>query len=624
MRKIIGSSYVKQGKRSLSLTADDLFDKIINLKFIRRDGTSFPVRSDYEAVHHKDGTISFKKCVQKPDIKITYKQVAQATAIEVDIEIVNFFAGDPGLFTNKDNPVEWCVIQMGYRAQFPDWSEKGKKEDISQFYDLNNNSITNEKEVRRGNQIQVNILTGYQKSYPPDSVTYFQGIVGTFEHGLRLNHTDANLVKGYGDNLPQGTSEIESVLFRFITQRFIRADVIHLVEVEQEHTNEDALKDEEDKSWEQVCKVYEYDKYADPSYEYGPNDIRWRVIGLDKETHAMTVEDAKLLGVRCFVSQSLRRIKPGATYSYTMKRSGVPREYAIPDTPFNALDDTVHGQLGLIQKQYPFLKWVQKMNGDYFFYHEDDTEGDIWEDPYIKQQQKSNLVFLPAIYDMAPSGTRTIRCPFISFLNPMQTVIFETRYLLGSLVSFFYTPTTNAFLVITSQVEFATVQDNNSMELMCVDAPPHTVEYDEDGMPKGYNELEDEEIKYNDDVEDWNKALEKRFQWWEEELTIVKHVTNNKELPSSWENITTETLLSADREAWEEGHPTEKEAFEAAIDWNSALNAQNMSLGNSIENTGNGIGARYGISVCWLKEGNKFKMRRPFLPSYPQKDKRED
>jgi hypothetical protein len=216
MSRVLGKTYIrkapyiivdddgKEVQREL-VTADDLFDKIINLRFIRKSGRSFIIRSDYEPVFHKDGTISFKKCVQKPQIKVSYKAVSENTAINVDIEVTNLFIGDKetadpnDLDTVDGDPVMWCIIQMGYRKQFPDWTAPERKNNIAQFYALNNNALSTEAEVRNGQQILVQILTGYPTTYPPDRATYFKGIIGTMETGLRWNHTEDELVEGYGD-----------------------------------------------------------------------------------------------------------------------------------------------------------------------------------------------------------------------------------------------------------------------------------------------------------------------------------------------------------------------------------------------------------------------------------------
>ena len=66
MARVAGGAYVKNEINSLNLGEDDLFDKIINLKFVRKKGGSFTIRSDYEAVHHSDNTVELVPCTQKP------------------------------------------------------------------------------------------------------------------------------------------------------------------------------------------------------------------------------------------------------------------------------------------------------------------------------------------------------------------------------------------------------------------------------------------------------------------------------------------------------------------------------------------------------------------------------
>jgi hypothetical protein len=177
IRNSNGVPYVKEGLESLELSSDNIDDRVINLKFIRKSNRHFTIRSDYEPVFHDDGgdgSISFKRCVEKPGIKVTYRQVAESVVIEVEIEIVGFAVGNiekediQSMDSVKGDPVISCIIQMGYRVQFPDWTRLKQDEDIARFYDLDHNNITLDKKVQRGQEIQVQILTGYSESYPPD------------------------------------------------------------------------------------------------------------------------------------------------------------------------------------------------------------------------------------------------------------------------------------------------------------------------------------------------------------------------------------------------------------------------------------------------------------------------
>jgi hypothetical protein len=644
--KALGGTFIRSGKASLELAADDLFDRIVNLKFIRKHGRSFTVRSDYEPVFHKDGTVSFKTCSQKPDIKIHYKQVAESVAIEVDIEITNLFVGneDEGdaqdMYTADGDPVQWCIIQMGYRRQFPDWTKVSETAGLARFWDLNNNNITSEQEVRRGRQILVQILTGYPKTYPPDKVMYFKGILGTFENGLRWkNYTEKDLVKGYGDpEFPKDYSEIEEVLFQLVTRRFVRSSVQHIAETSQDFTNLEMISRITEKKFEQKIEIYGFKDYADTGAN-AADRLRASVIALSKapadtaytelpllENGIMSVENANKFGVICAVSKTLRSMPANSLYGYglTAEQAAVLRP--IPATRFNNMQDTIGGQLAAIQQHYPFIRWYELVDGSFFFYHEKDTDEDLWSDPFIKAMQKDSIVFLPAVYDITPSGTRTIRCPFVSFVSPMTTVLFQSRSTLGTLTSFYYPPGTNAYLVITATIEFATVADENTMELMCVDLPPHEVEVSETGV------IDVRELKQADETPEVAQMQEQRnLQWTEKTLKVVPHKTGATNTDSRWVNIVEKELEPTFKpENWPEGQVfTEALALNALKDWNpdyfdpsgKYMKRSDRVYGRSIENDPSGIGGRTGIEVCWLKEGDKIIVRHPFQSEYPDDEK---
>lgn len=585
--KIWGGAAVKEGRDSLELSDDNIDDRIINLKFIRgKTGRGFTIRSDYEPVFHNDGlngSISFKPCVEKPDIKITYKQVAESVSIEVDIEINNFNVGDAefedaqSMYSVSGDPVTECIIQMGYRAQFHNWA-KEPKQDVKQYYELDDlDDMT-----RKRQQIRAQILTGYMEAYPPDNKVIFKGIIGTMENGLRWNHTEADLVKDYGDaEFPDGYTEIEAVLFQTVTRRFVRSSVVHRIETGQDFKQEVYVNGDMDNPLTLVKGI-------------------------------MSVKDAKKYGVICSVSKTLRDIPANAVFGYGLTEEEAAVLYPTPSTPFNKAYDTLGGQLVAIQQHYPFIRWYALSNGDFFFYHEDDEDEDLWSDDFIKTLQKK-AVRLPAIYDMTPAGTRVIRCPYISFISPMFTVLFQSRHTIGTLTSYFYPVKTKAFLVILAKVEFATVQDFNMMELTCVDYPRGEIKFDEDTG----------EI-LQDKTPEVSKLQERRnMQWFEKELTVVLHRTNALDTDSRWENIISNSLVVFP-ERWPEGElPAEKDKLAALMKWNPDYfdpDKEYMKRGNSIENGTSGIGekGRTGVKVPWLYVGDKITVRYPFQPEYPK------
>jgi hypothetical protein len=650
MNNVFGRPLIREGKESIELSADDLNDRIINLKFTRKSGRSFAIRSDYEPVYHNNGgagTVSFKRCVQKPDIKVTYKQVAESVAIEVDIEVTNLFIGDgdkedpESINSSGGDPVEWCVIQMGYRAQFPDWTKPERTVRAERFWDLNNNAITSEAEVRRGREILVQILTGYAKSYPPDKVTYFKGIIGNMEKGLRWNHDEEELVQGYGEpDFPKDLSWLEEILFQFVTRRFIRPGVEHRVETRDNLTNKEAMEQIQEKKYEQKIWIYGYDQYEEVTGTptdrmYAALVMREAVLESEKKWEyqellipgtgpgkgLMSITDAVKFGVICAVSRTLHGMAAPLLPGHGLDpEEEADIEEMIPAMAFDDMQDTLGGQLVTIQAHFPFLRWYQLTDGSFFFYHVDDKDEDLWSDPFVKRRQRDNIVALPAIYDMTSAGTRTIRCPFISFLDPMMTVLFQSRFSIGTLVSYFYPPKTNAFLVIISAVEFATVQDVNTMELMCVDLPPQEVEVDE----------ETEKITVRGTEEDDNTPTiakmqqERSMRWIEQQLTVTEHKFKTLDTSSRWEDIVYYDVLPNVRpDRWPEGaEVTEKEALEALIEWNPEYfdrNGKYASRGNSLENGPAGIGGRNGVFVPILEVGDKIIIRHPFQPEYPER-----
>ena len=113
------SSNFLPDKNKLSLTKDDLFDKIINLKLIVKrpvkgvsfgqEADAFIIRSDYEAVFPKQEITNvfrtgqfisnqyyIRKCAYKPSIKVQYKRLAKDTLVSLDIFVNNFI-----IFTSK-------------------------------------------------------------------------------------------------------------------------------------------------------------------------------------------------------------------------------------------------------------------------------------------------------------------------------------------------------------------------------------------------------------------------------------------------------------------------------------------------------------------------------------------
>jgi hypothetical protein len=584
---IQGYDYIKKDAETLNIGRGDLHDRIINLKFIRASGDSFVVRSDFEPVFHRNGrggSISFKKCVEKPDIKVSYKQVAQTTAIEVNIEVANLHFGDldkEGMdnpWSMSRNPIKECIIHMGYRGQFPKdppniddyyyMPSRGGYESAHDFYELL-------KEGSYGREIRVNILAAYPISYPPEVTIKFEGVIATLDRGLRWEHDANDLIRGYGDpKFPKKYSEIEQILFQHITRRFIRTEFGH------------RISDDKKKA---VIKK-------------GKKEVE--ITFTDKGI--MTVEDALEYGVICAVSNTLRELQPNVVYGAGTLPEDTSNMRPIPLIMYDDLQEGLGGQLNAIRKHHTYLRWYMLPDGNFYCYHEKDTDEELFSDDYVKELQKKPIP-LPAIYEMSPSGTRVISCPFVSFISPMSTVLFQSRYAIGTFVSFFYPVKTNAFLVIMANIEFATVQDINKMELTCVDQQPVDAVRNEKPMTPA-----DEAVK---------QQKERNRQWKKRTITIDTFRTNERKINSSWEGIVSAILASANMNDFPNGLPADAElqALNILEKDNPALfdpNGVQMAKGNSIENRSTGIGGRTGKRVSWLFKGDTVIIRHPFLLEY--------
>ena len=190
-------------KNNLQLQAGDLFDRVINLKFITSEKGSdgvekyvdeFVLRSDYELVDAKfvanvaNDTVSYsqdkkissiRKCRLKPSVKVQYKQVAGNTTIELDIFVQNFFMLDSEgktlmSFSNVKGHLASVEIQMGYFGQFANFF-KGNENGVptlEQYFDF--------KVKPEGVQtITCNVIHCQTDKLPPDSTMHIHGFVGS-------------------------------------------------------------------------------------------------------------------------------------------------------------------------------------------------------------------------------------------------------------------------------------------------------------------------------------------------------------------------------------------------------------------------------------------------------------
>ena len=263
-------SWATRNKDSLQLQAGDLFDRVINLKFLTSEQVTtkeggngvekyadeFVLRSDYELVDTKfvenvaNGTVSYsqdkkisciRKCRLKPSVKVQYKQVAGNTQIELDIFIQNFFMLDSEgktlmSFSNAKGRLASVEIQMGYFGQFAGFF-KGNENGVptlEQYFDF----TVKPEGVQT---ITCNVMYCQTDKLPPDSTMHIHGFVGSCytqpvtdkmvtddnqTSSIELSTVDTSSVYMYekGKNAFRFKS-FAHYLYNNVTRRFLRSKI---------------------------------------------------------------------------------------------------------------------------------------------------------------------------------------------------------------------------------------------------------------------------------------------------------------------------------------------------------------------------------------------------------------
>jgi hypothetical protein len=464
---------VKTGAETVALTDEDFFDRIINLRVIHKPAgpglapKTFTIRSDYEVEYDASGFYRYIISKQKPMISVAYKQVANATVVELNVDVTNLFIKDPSEYEKINGPVQQIEIQMGYRTQMPDWVTDPfwRTQPVEAFLALKDTDIASGS-VGQVSPIKLvaQVLSVQRLGSPPDMVTRFQCVVGTLENGLRWNadqltksrSTNYQVSRWWAGRVP--VNGIPDSFFALVTRRFMRSTQRHDL---HEETIDVIGKDGVTVTKEVVSQsvtIYD-DTYTVPTM-------------LTLTDGRMTQEDADDHGTLVFLSDTLwshpLEELPAWGLSEEEAAQVVPIEQEISFETWSTAPSQMEG----IVKQYPFIRFYALGDGNYYAYHVKEKKEDFFKDPFtLDRQEKKSILQLPAVYDITWGGTRQIRMPFWSLIGSMQTVAFQARYALNDITGNFYYPKpgNNCFLVLLVDVSFDTAGRNNEMTLTCVD-----------------------------------------------------------------------------------------------------------------------------------------------------------
>ena len=626
MKSIVGASYIREGKLLVGKSHDGEYrinGRVINVMFIRKNGDTFCIRSDYEPRFYKDGgegTVEFVPCSQKPSITVSYKQSANTVSTDIKIRVDSLYIDreidGERIDSTGGNPVTWAVVQMGYIDQFPDWRKIKSGDDATRFYDLNNDSITSDQAIRNGKQMLAQILTCGPESIPPDRTWLFNGVVGTLESGLKWSHTEGSLLKAnYGDpNFPK-KSEIGAVLYQWVTRRFVKSSVRHKIDASE-------TIDRDNKTvYTRDVFIYGYKTYFDSSV----SDEEYTKLDLGTNNGIMTIKDADMFGVTCACSKFLQENTANDLFYYgivgaSLKADGIKMDQSVFAEPY----DGIGPQIEAIRRHYPYIRWYMLHDGTFFFYHVSETSEHIFSDPFVRDRQTKYAVLLPAVYDITTLGLVVIRCPFIGFIDPMTTLLFSSRYNILDLTGFYAQPVEplTAFLSLLIEVVFSTTGDDNMMTIQCTQAPDDQIPVV--NVETGTIQVEvpeGPEQTYTDNVP--KQEDEKKLSW--APVTFIVGEPPFDRAQSGWIDVANTLLFkNIDPQQWGDTPCSLARALADLRDWNGAIwTSARMKDTKGRSSPENRIAKDVGFQIPWLFKGDNVVVKLPYKPSYNNEYKKE-
>ena len=432
----------------INLKADDLFDRVINLRFTcKKVGSNeeevFVIRSDYELIYPNtdfntdrsaDGFKSkfiIRRCTHKPSIKVQCKMVTSNIGTSVGIYVSNFFMlthdGKHLRSFNAENyTIKSVEVVMGYWGQLKDSvdiNNPDPKAVLDSYFDIKAKNGADKIDIVGGE----NAIVVTTDKLPPDSTIHIKGYVANiYTSPVAITKIDT-AVKALDKPVAKSGTEFEKVLFENITRRYINGHRVINLKTE--------LKVDED--------------------------------------NLLSKSDAENYGIRVFLSEEASKIKLKSIKS----SSGEEKERKIYFEDGWTVGQTLTRIFSYLNAD---LDYTFSLDGDVIVY----TPGEM-QDPSVlnkscdEQGMYKTTVLrnpqlynsrIPAVYNINIDAVATIVCPFFTFLQPFQYIEFASRYALNGLVSYYanYNPTVHRFLVINASISFATVDDVNEVQITAV------------------------------------------------------------------------------------------------------------------------------------------------------------
>lgn len=448
-------------KLKTQLGSLDLFDRVVNLKLyisaevkdkkadtVTTLDREFILRSDFEIFYPSMSVTNvlrtgnfpsdkyiIRKCRYKPSIKVQYNQISGGKVTQIDFFISNFYMlGSDGKqvmqLNMKDYKLTRVDCMLGYYNQFRSCFDTFDDIDDKWLFDFSPERAIN------GITLIENCIPLYvgTDKLPPDYDLHIRCLVGNvtrqpFDYLTegKETYSEINATGNVQVFSEDGKSDAQRILYRYITRRF---------------PNKNALP-------------------------------KGTEIQLD-DNGCMSDEDAAKYGVKCITSPYLDEWK-------ISKIKGSNKDTKDRELYAEPVANCIESMIQLISEMFKInLAYKSLDNGNIVCYRqsEDSQYEELCkslEDKLIEDFKNTPCKFywqnkLPAVYNITADVITMIVCPFFFTVNPFQVVQFKNRYALGTLTSYItdIQAQTMSFLVINSQIAFATVEDLNEMQITCV------------------------------------------------------------------------------------------------------------------------------------------------------------
>ena len=454
-------SRMLKDSEKINLGREDLFDRVINLKFkvvsteqtltgLKPIEQEYVLRSDYEIFQPNEditrvlqGSLTsanksyhIRKCALKPSVKVQYKGITNNTSIEFDIYISNFFMFNKDgqrlmQFNMNSYKLEGVEVMMGYWGQFKNFPH----DTINDLFDF---------KPRYGvDKISCNVLYVTTDKLPPDydlhihcyigntvnaptnvNTTFGTSLADLQKSGMFTDFTEANVKK----------SPMENLLYKYVTKRYLRE-----TDVPQEIFNQitnDIKKD--GYMSDNIANKYGVKCYTSPVVD------KLEIKGLkDSEGNEVTT------GI---FAENIGTNLQGTIIALNNKTSNV----TLLTKPLLSGDIIVYTSEEVNKEDG--LRELAKSMADKLAPYYKGTAAEYYE---------GNI---PAVYNITVDVITQIVCPFYFFVDLFQPIYFASRYALGKMTSYIADFTANRmkFLAYSMTVTFATVEDVNEMQIECV------------------------------------------------------------------------------------------------------------------------------------------------------------